>query len=286
MNVKRKKTQTETRSGSRRRKILPAVFITLSLLIMMLPLESPVTSAKAVLSYVFIPQIRFAHATVQYAAGVNRTVRELLETHRENERLKEELNRIQMENAQAQEILAENKRLTDALHLTAPKLWSGVWAKTTYREPTQWNSVIIDKGSADGVQERSAAIAQKNGLPILAGVVVETTEMTSKVLLLRDEDFAAAVYAAGSGDEGLLVGANAADLKLNYLPLLSDIKPGEYIYTSSSSSIFPAGILVGRVTEVEKNNGLRSSLTVRVKPEAEAGSVRELFILTRQEGAK
>ena len=91
MNVKRKKTHTPTGSGSRRRKILPAVFIVLSLLIMILPLEGPVTSAKAVLSYVFIPQIRFAHATVQYAAGVSRTVRELLETHRENEILKEEL---------------------------------------------------------------------------------------------------------------------------------------------------------------------------------------------------
>ena len=177
-----------TTQENRLHKILPAAFALLSVVLMMLPLEGAVASAKAVLSYVFIPQIRAAHTAVEYSSDVWQTSKELLETHRENEVLKEELNRIQLENAQAQEILAENKRLTSALHLTAPKLWTGVWAKTTYREPTQWNSVIIDKGSADGVQERSAAIAQKNGVPVLAGVVVETTEMTSKVLLLRDED--------------------------------------------------------------------------------------------------
>ena len=284
MTVKRKNnTNKQAWPGSRRRMILPAVFIVLSLLLMILPLESPVASAKAVLSYVFIPQIRAAHGAVEYGVGVSNTVKDLLDTHRENERLKEEITRIQLENAQAQEIMAENGRLTRALTLRAPKLWQGVWAKTTYREPTQWNSVIIDKGSSDGVQERSAAIAQKNGLPVLAGVVVETNEFTSKVLLLRDEDFAAAVYAAQSGDEGLLSGANAADLKMNYLPLLSTIQPGEKIYTSSSSSIFPAGILVGHVSEIEKGDGLRSSLTVRVKPEADALSVRELFILTKTE---
>ena len=281
MTAKRKNNTTQqTWSGSRRRKILPAVFITLSLLLMILPLESPVASVKAVLSYVFIPQIRLAHGTVEYAAGVSNTVKDLLETHRENERLKETVNRLELENAQVREIVAENRRLTGALTLRAPKLWRGVWAKTTYREPTQWNSVIIDKGTADGVKERSAAIAQKNGLPVLAGVVVETNELTSKVLLLRDEDFAATVYAVQSGEEGLLSGANAADLKMSYLPLLSDIQIGEKIYTSSSSSIFPAGILVGRVTEIEKSDGLRSSLTVRVKPEADSLSMRELFILT------
>lgn len=269
--------------GQRRRKILPAVFVLLSLLLMMLPLESPVASVKAVLSYVFIPQIRAAHGAVEYAEGVSGTVKDLLETHRENERLREELGQIRRQSAQAREIFEENERLTAALNLRAPRAWEGIWAKTAYREPTQWNSLVIDKGTSDGVQERSAAVAQQDGRPVLAGVVVEADERTAKVLLLRDEDFSAAVYAETSGEEGLLTGAGASLLKMNYLPLLSRLQKGEKVYTSSSSSIFPAGILVGEVTEIEEGDDFRTASSALIEPAADAASVRELFILTRSE---
>ncbi len=269
--------------GGRRRKILPAVFVLLSLLLMILPLESPVSSAKAVLSYVFIPQIRAAHDAVEYANGVSESVRSLLQTDRENERLKEELSRLRLENAQAQEWLAENLRLTQALKLKAPRGWTGVWAKTAYREPTQWNSVIIDKGAAEGVRQRAAVIAQQNGRPVLAGAVVEVNEHTAKVLLLQDEDFYAAVYGRESGEEGLLSGGGAGALKLQYLPLLSKLREGEAVYTSPSSRLFPAGILVGEVTEIENGDGFRTALSARVDPAADAASIRELFVLTRDE---
>ncbi len=267
---------------NRQNRILPAVFIVLSLLLMILPLESPVASAKALLSYIFIPQIRASHAVMEYAEGVSDTVKALLHTQRENVLLQEEMGRLRLENAQAQEIFAENKRLTAALNLPAPSIWRGVWAKTAYRDPTQWNSVVIDKGSLDGIHERAAVIALKNTEPVLAGMVLETDEHTAKVLLLRDEDFAAAVYALPSHEEGLLSGAGAGQMRMQYLPYLSEIKAGEKVYTSSSSSIFPAGILVGEIAEVEDENGLQTSLTARVEPEADASVTRELFVLTPQ----
>ena len=61
-------------AGSRRKVLLPASFLLLSFLLMILPLEGVVSSVKAVLSYVFIPQIRLAHGTVKYAQGVSQTV--------------------------------------------------------------------------------------------------------------------------------------------------------------------------------------------------------------------
>lgn len=278
---KKPRRKKQVSQVSRRRKILPAAFVLLSLLLMVLPLESPVASVKAVLSYIFIPQIRAAHGAVEYAGNVSDTVRELLDAHRENQALKEEIAQIRLENAQAREIFAENERLTAALKLRAPRGWSGLWAKTAYREPTQWNSVVIDKGTLDGVQERAAAIARKNGDPVLAGVVVETTERTAKVLLVQDEDFSAAVYAEESGEEGLLSGGGAGPLKLQYLPLLSKLKKGERVYTSASSSIFPAGILAGEVIDVQDADHGRAAMSARVEPEVDASSIRELFILTR-----
>lgn len=280
MALRKKYSKKNKKIKNRAHFVLPLVLLFCATLLMILPLEGPVSSVKALLSYVFIPQIRAAHHAVEYSSDVWDTVVELLNTHQENKHLQEELRQIQLEGAQAKEIAQENQRLSAALKLQGQLPWSGVWAKTTYRDPSQWNSIMIDKGSLDGVRERSAAIAQKNGQPVLAGVVLETTELAAKVLLLRDEDFSAAVYVAPSGDEGLLGGAGSADLKIQYLPLLSTVKEGDLVYTSSSSSIFPAGILIGRVSQVEGKKEIQSSLVARVEPMAEAGSIRELFILT------
>ena len=268
----------------RSRTVLPAVGIVLSLLLMLLPLEGPVSSVKMILSYVFIPQIRAAHESVEYASSVWSSVRELLHTHQENLRLKEQLSRMQLENAQAREAMQENQRLNQALQLRAPQGWAGIWAKTAYREPSQWNSVVIDKGQEEGILPRAAAIAYQDGQPVLAGVVLETNEHTAKVLLLRDEDFSAAVYTLPSQEEALLSGAGPAELKLSYLPLLSNVQEGELVYTSASSSIFPAGILVGKVTAVERKENTSSSVSARVEPAAEGRAFREFFILVRQAG--
>ncbi len=255
----------------------------LSLLLMVLPLESPVASAKALLSYLFIPQIRAAHATLEYATEVSQTVRELLSAHHENERLKEEMGQLRLENARAQEIAEENLRLTQALKLHAPRGWSGLWAKVAYRDPGQWYSVVIDKGAQDGITERAAALALQGDVPVLAGVVWEVSDTTAKVLLARDEDFSAAAYGKASGEEGVLSGGGAGPLILKYLPLPSKIREGEEIYTSLSSSIFPEGILIGQVTEVPETDGFHTSQSARVEPAAHASSVRELFILQRAE---
>ena len=131
--------RTTTFFDSRLNIIFPAAFALLSIILMMLPLEGAVASAKALLSYVFIPQIRAAHSAMEYSSEVWATTQELLETHRQNAQLKEQLRTLNLENEQAREIFKENERLTAALSLRAPAKWRGIWAKMAYREPSQWN---------------------------------------------------------------------------------------------------------------------------------------------------
>ena len=264
-----------------RRWLLPGCFLLISFLLMILPLEGFVSSLKAVLSYVFIPQVRAAHSVVQYGQGVSNTVQELLKAHYENQQLKQEIETTKLLSAQATEVFAENERLTKLLNLHSSKPWKGVWAKVAYREPTRWNTVILDKGTMDGIQERSAVIALENGQEGLAGVVVETTETTSKVLLIRDEEFSAAVRLEG-GEEGLLVGNGPRPVQVKYIPLLTKIHKGDKIYTSSSSSVFPAGILVGEVLDTYEEEYGQTALTVHASPHIRAAAVREVFVILEQ----
>lgn len=270
-------------AGSRRKVLFPAVFLLLSFLLMILPLEGMVASIKVVLSYVFIPQIRLAHGGVKYAENVHQTVQELLQTHTENRLLKQQMEETQMLTSQAQYIFQENERLSAIVGVQPAQRWQGVWAKVAYREPAQWNTVIIDKGAADGVQERSAVLSLAHGQEGLAGVVIEVTENTAKVLLLRDEDFTAAVMLERGQEEGLLVGGGLHPVRLKYIPLLTPVVKGDKIYTASSSSIFPAGILVGSVSDVREDDSFQTSLTVEVAPAVRSGAVKELFVITNPE---
>ncbi len=266
--------------GSKRRFLLPAVFLLLSFLLMILPLEGFVSSVKAVLSYIFIPQVRLAHGTAKYAQNVHETVRELLDAHRENRELKQQIEMTKLLSSQAEAILDENGRLTEILRLNPARRWNGVWAKVAYREPSQWNAVTIDKGAADGVRERSAVLSLEDGQEGLAGVVTEVTENTSKVLLIRDEDFTAAVALERGQEEGLLTGNGLRPVRLKYIPLLADVRKGDKVYTSSVSGIFPAGILVGRVSGARNDDSFQTALTVEVEPQVRSAAVKELFVIT------
>jgi len=246
---------------------------------MMLPLEGPVASVKAVLAYIFIPQVRLSHDTVQYSQNVSHTVRELLDAHHENMLLKQQMETTQLATAQAQQVFEENERLSEILNLRKTSRWKGTWANVAYREPTQWNTVTIDKGSLDGVQERSAVIAVQQGQEGLAGIIKEVTDHTAKVILVRDEDFSAAVILERGKEEGLLVGDGQRSVKVKYIPLSAEIEKGDKVYTSSSSTIFPAGILVGEVLSTEEDGSFKTAYTVSVDPVVKSASVREVFVI-------
>ena len=267
---------------SKQTYLLPAGYLLLSVILMLLPLEGVVTSFKAVLAYVFLPQIRAAHTTVTYADGVFTTVRELVDAHAENQQLKQTLEMNKLLVAQAQTVLEENARLSGLLKLEKTRRWCGVWAKVAYREPNQWNTVTIDKGSKDHIALRSAVISMENGQEGLAGVVVEVTESTAKVMLLRDEDFSASVYLEKGKEEGVLVGDGPRPLRVDYLPLQTPVEAGDYIFTSASSPVFPAGILVGKVSKVKEDSSLQTSLTVYVEPQVRPAAIKEVFVISRE----
>lgn len=264
---------------NRRKFLFPTVFLLLSFLLMILPLEGFVSSIKAVLSYVFIPQIRLAHGTVKYASDVQQTIRELLDAHAENRLLKQEIEMGKLTVSQAETVFSENERLSSALKLNPAKRWNGVWAKVAYREPTQWNTVIIDKGSLDGIKERSAVISMESGKEGLAGVVVEVTDNTAKVLLVRDEEFSAAVFLEKGKEEGLLAGSGMRPVRLKYIPLLTQVEEGDKVFTAATSSIFPAGILVGEVSAVRNDESFQTALTLEVDPLVSSASVKEVFVI-------
>lgn len=260
-------------------KILPAVFSVIALLIMILPLQSAVVSARSILTYIFIPQIRTSHKITQYTKDAFQSTRDLLETADNNLKLQEEVSRLLLENAQLESLLAENQRLNDALQLPKKNKWQGLWAKVAYREPSRRGTIIVDKGSQDGIALRSPVIAMQNGEVGLVGKVIEVSPKTSKVLLSSDEDFSVAAYLSQSNKEGLAVGNSKGTMLIKYITLGKDLTEGEKIYTSVSSAIFPDGVLIGYLGSASKQKIEDSFITALLIPAVDSNSVNEVLIM-------
>lgn len=262
-------------------RMLPLFFVVLSLLTIILPLEKPVNSARAVLSYIFIPQLRAAHSSAQYLNGVTDAVFSLLSVARDNNSLQEEIAELKIENAQAEVLRKENERLSDALKISGQAKWKGTWAKVAYREPSRQSTVIVDKGSDHGIELRAPVIGVDGGVVGLLGKVIEVSPKTSKVLLSSDEEFFATAFLSQSRIEGLAAGNGHGGLSIKYIPLEASVEEGEKVYTSVSSAIFPDGVLIGEIASVTKDSDLSANtfLMPSIKLAIDPARVKEVLML-------
>jgi rod shape-determining protein MreC len=114
-------------------------------------------------------------------------------------------------------------------------------ARVIRRSPTRFfQSVTIDRGEADGVQDRSPVVA--NGF--LIGQVVERFPHQATVRLITASDSLVGVVFSESRAQGLLRGG-LSGLVVTDVPADVAIPSGETVVTSGIGDGIPAGIPVG-----------------------------------------
>lgn len=123
------------------------------------------------------------------------------------------------------------------------------------------NYITIDRGSADGVVPDMGVM----GVDGAVGVVYKCTEHYSLVMPLLNSNSSISCKVRGNDHFGYLRwhGGDPRYAMLYDLPRYSDVKVGDTIVTSGSSSFFPEGVLVGRIEETfPSTDGLYMSLKV------------------------
>ena len=119
------------------------------------------------------------------------------------------------------------------------------------RDPST-RRIVINRGSRDDVTL---------GLPVIdhAGVVGQVTRVfpfTSEVTLLTDKDQAIPVQVLRSGLRSIVNGrGHSGLLDLRFVAQDADIQIGDILVTSGLDGMYPAGLAVARVTQVEKATG-------------------------------
>lgn len=273
--------QRETRTAH---YVLAALSI-VALVLLSLPLSSPVRSFKTAASYVLHPIAWQGERGVQRLAGAPARVGRLLTADLENERLREELKRLDWLKTTVEALSIENERLRRVMGLKPPEGRSPLWARVMERDPLHWyRSVVVDAGAEDGVSENDPVLGPFEGRLVAVGRVVEVRPRSATVLLLTDELSAAAAYLSSGPLEGLVQGQDGPRLRMNYLHSEAVISTGSAVYTSPTSATFPPDILVGRVARAYPRDPFLTFQSAEIEPALDASSLQEVMIL-RARGA-
>ncbi len=199
------------------------------------------------------------------------------ETYDEYLRLKKQVEALKARLVYLQEAVEENKRYATITEFRRTQNYTSMVAKVIGRDPSNWNaSLIIDHGQKDGL---------KVGMPVVSplgvvGRIFETGNHTAKVILLLDPNFSVAALVGRSRESGLVTGSLQGLCRLEYLTDKADVKVGDRVITSSLSSVFPEGILIGEVTDVQASINSRT-VECLVEPAVDLSQVEEVIVIKK-----
>ena len=140
---------------------------------------------------------------------------------------------------------------------------------------TQHNYFILDKGSADGVTVGSGVITP-NGT---VGIIEAVSENYSYALSFQNYDLNISARLGRDGRHGPLSwdGKSSNGAILKEIPHHLEITPGDTVFSSGYSSIFPSDIPLGTVQSAEIVNG--ATYDIKVKLFEDFGAIRHVSIV-------
>jgi rod shape-determining protein MreC len=234
----------------------------------------PVRQAVSVVLY---PLQRLAAAPGEFVARVADHFSSQGAVRAENARLADEnlrqsaalqdLEAMRRENAELRGLLQAKERLQQA----------AVMAEVLYgaRDPFS-RKLVVDKGLTDDIQA-GAAVVDEHGV---IGQVTRVYPFLAEVTLITDKNQAVPVQNLRSGLRAIAFGnGREGTLDLRFMPINADIQVGDTLVTSGIDGVYPAGIPVARVGNIERNAAL-SFARITCAPTAGIDKRAQVLILT------
>jgi rod shape-determining protein MreC len=145
------------------------------------------------------------------------------------------------------------------------------------RDADQWfNTVVIDRGSLSGIKKDQPVVTADG----LVGRVIYVTLISSRVLLITDERHGAGAMVAQTADShlfGALKGKDRALCELRLLAAPGKLENGEQVITSGQDQLYPKGLLIGRIRNLNDSGAIPQS--VDVEPAASLQKLETVAVL-------
>lgn len=150
----------------------------------------------------------------------------------------------------------------DSVNRQQVRLYDYTYAHVIFRTTDRaFNYMIVDKGEKDGVT-RDMAVLSPEGV---AGVVTDVSShfATVRPILHPESRISAVVTPANQNGTVIWEDNDPRVAYLEAIPQHSEINIGDSVFTNGYSNIFPKGLFIGTVKEVQVGNNA-SFLTIKV----------------------
>lgn len=200
---------------------------------------------------------------------------------RDKEQLQIEVQRLRIITKKYDEMMDENNKLRKLVDYKQGSPFKLTAARVVKRSAgTWWNTLIIDKGSLDGLGTDSPVITDVG----LIGKTGKLSPRMAEVILLTDELCRVSAYVEGTKERGILFGERGGmdlrpDLRLRYLSRNAVINVGSNVYSSGDGGVFPPGLHLGKVKRFENREISGEAI---VEPVVDFESLEHVFVVEMQ----
>ncbi len=202
---------------------------------------------------------------------------DLIHVRRQNASLKQQVQRLQLEEAGLAQDAAQGQRLQHLLDFKEHYIYKTLPAQVIGTSGAEESQVIyIDKGSDNGLQQDMPVITADG----IVGKVKDVFPHTSQVLLVTDPTSGVGVVLEATRTSGILKGRPFGQLQVVDISPDSRIKSGDPIVTSGGDQIFPRGLPVGTVDRVVPDPEHDPLVDVLVHPAAHLAGLDEVLVVT------
>jgi rod shape-determining protein MreC len=225
----------------------------------------------------------FVQSPVTYAStsikGFFESVVNLRSAQTENDVLKQQVQKLEIEVQKSKQLTDDNTRLKDLLEFKNQSEITILTAQIIGRDTSAWfDSAIIDRGSLDGVKLNMPIVVDGG----LIGRVTAVSPLTAQIdLITRDKAALGAIVGKTSESNALGVvrgSGNKDQLEMDYVPGYMTVTKGDIVYTTGQGGVYPAGLRIGVVENVRTGSATVPH-QIFIKPSAQVSSMQEVAVL-------
>ena len=201
-------------------------------------------------------------------SNINKLKKETEETRLQNQELLKELVTLK-------EIREENKILREALDLGLEKEFKLQIAQVISKDISE-DSLIIDKGSKEGIEEGLPVIGQQK---VLWGRISEVYPNFSRVMLISNKESSFDAKIVNEEEiQGVVKGKGNLKIIFDLIPQEKEIEEGNLLITTSLGGIYPEGLLIGLVKTIKKSD-IEPWQQAEIQPFFDLSEAEILFII-------
>jgi rod shape-determining protein MreC len=264
------------RRSQTRTTIYFLVALILSVVVINLNHTAGMQRAKGIAQAIVLPAAAAMNAVTSGVGHVFSTLGEIGQVQQQNRALREEIDRLQAENAQLQVAKNENVTLKEALNFQEQTHYRGVMATIIAREPEGLaHTVVLDVGERKGVRLDMVVVTGRG----LVGRVVEIGPFTSRVLLALDTNSRVNAQLPQSKAFGTVEGTGVGmHIKITTPPAGLTVAESEPILTSGLGGHYPPKIVIGYVANFQRRDYAIEQLA-DVQPAVDFGRLQQVMVL-------